>query len=142
MEFGGENMSSALEPLLCSKPWLGCWWWASQGAVKEHKEGAGNYPIPSSLAMSCFSGNGASAAVLVPKRPPVCQPCGPRPAPGAGEKDAVIRRWLQGLVMSRESCVHQNLILPTKIQRLPLIIGPVGRSRSRRAPCPCRVGIL
>lgn len=34
MEFGGENMSSALEPLLCSKPWLGCWWWASQGACE------------------------------------------------------------------------------------------------------------
>lgn len=72
--------------------------------------------------------------------------CASRVVPGqlpeSGEKDAVIRRWLQGLVMSRESCVHQNLILPTKIQRLPLIIGPVGRSRSRRAPCPCRVGIL
>lgn len=68
--------------------------------------------------------------------------CGPRPAPGAGEKDTVIRRWLQGLVMSRESCVHQNLIFPPKIQRLPLVISPLGRSRSRRAPCPCRVGVL
>lgn len=68
--------------------------------------------------------------------------CGPQPAPGADEKDAVLRRRLWGLIMSRESCVHQNFILQTKIQRLPLMIGPVGCSRSRRAPCPREVGVL